>query len=98
MVYRKDDLSLEKLKIHDRLLTIEEQLKHDFNERIEFRKHMRKLFEKHDQTLYGNGSYGLTTHIKELQTSKDNHNFNIRAIWIASLAFLSKIIYDVVKS
>ena len=78
---KPEDLSLEKLKIHNRLEKLEEKLADDQADRKDFRDELKAAFKRHEEYFHGTSDKpGLLTRTKELETA---HGIHSKATWIA---------------
>lgn len=55
---------------------------------------IQTLLEKHDHILFGNESLGMKTQVDRLEEKEKIRQWSIRALWVAFLAALSKVLYD----
>ena len=87
------DLTLEKLKISERLTHLEAVLGKDCENREGFRKRIEQLLARHETAIFGdgNGNRGMSARVKELETAHLNHRWNIRTIWIAMLGVATEL-------
>lgn len=93
-----DGLSLEKLKIAERLTALEEQAKghnallklHNDNLIIILQTHAEDIKNlKH--TVHGNGSIGLNERVRAVEALIKQ----VRVIWVACLVFTANLVKDV---
>jgi hypothetical protein len=82
-----DDLTLEKLKIHERLASLETMLRDVFIE-------VRKDVDKHDEAIYGNGKPGLKTIVERLKEAEERRTWTIRAIGMAVIGLVANFIKE----
>lgn len=78
-----DQLTLEKLKIHERLASIETKMD-GFMERIEY----------HDSIINGNGHEGVKVKIDRLEVESSNRKWHIRTLWVVVLGAVSTIMIN----
>jgi Uri superfamily endonuclease len=86
-----DDLTLEKLKIVERLDTINTAV----ITFTESHRQIRELLYKHDSTLYGdgNGNKGMAVRVDRLEQDFENRKWHIRMLWSAIVAAIAKILH-----
>lgn len=104
-----DDLSLEKLKINERLHNVELQVArlvaHMESEvgtfqRIQSRvdenfNRIMQVIERHDKLLFGNGNPpGLLTKMDRIEQTEEDRKWHFRAIWGSVAAVAAKLAYD----
>lgn len=76
------ELSLEKLKIHERLVHIEKSISDDKEDTRNFRLELKDMMKTQHTVLFGDGEAkkGLITRTTELETAHNNH---ARLAWTA---------------
>lgn len=89
-----DDLQLEKLKIHERLVTLELAIAQHTARVIEITEHLKKMVENHDHIIHGNGDKGLKEKINTLEDCQQRHTWGMRAVWLALIALIGDLIKD----
>lgn len=82
-----EDLTLEKLKIHERLASLETILRDVLVE-------VRKDVDKHDEAIYGNGKPGLKTVVERLKEAEERRTWTIRAIGAAVIGLIANFIKE----
>ncbi len=104
MTMTKDILTLEKLRIDERLQSVEKQLevliKIKESEHENFLKSMERLMtlvEKHEKMIFGNGTPGMNVRVDRIEKSEERRGWTMRLIWSSIAALTAKILYDVVK-
>lgn len=100
----KDILTLEKLRIDERLQGVEKQLEVLIQlketEHESLSKSMERilaLVEKHEKMLFGNGHPGLNVRVDRVEKAEEGRVWTMRLIWTSIAALAAKILYDLVK-
>lgn len=92
-----EGLTLEKLKVSERLVSVENCVKHLVELHERDTAHVQVLLAKHNETLYGNGKEGITTRLKSLEDSAESRRFHIRMLWTATAGVAMKALWDLVR-
>lgn len=89
-----DGLSLEKLKIHERLAAVESQLIESKSSRdalITSLNQLKETVEKLDHIMFGNGNLGVTHKLDQLMKLADQVRSVLRKIlWVAMSVLIIK--------
>ncbi len=94
----KDELlTLEKLKIHERLQGVETKIEVLCNQVTLTTEGLKELVENHNKLLYGNGQAGLKEKVSALQASEEKRSWTLRALIIATLGLIANLIKDFMK-
>lgn len=91
----ENELTLEKLRVAERLSALETSLQSDHAARVEFRDELRKTLACINTTLRGNGGTGLLTRVGLLEQTEETRRWSLRALWGAVLMMGIKVIFDV---
>lgn len=83
----QSELTLEKLKIHERLAKIEGKI-----------DSINDFICKHELIINGNGNDGIVTKVSKLVNAEQNKQWHFRSIWVLMLGLVSKVVYDMVKN
>lgn len=83
-----DSLTLEKLKIHERVASVEVMLKEVLAE-------IRKDVDKHNEAIYGNGKPGLKTIVEQLKEAEKRRVWMIRAIGMAVIGPVANFVKEI---
>jgi hypothetical protein len=82
-------------EIISQLTEIEKQIARMEQKSLDGHVVITRLLEKHEHTLYGNGSQGITTRIDRLEISDKNRVWHFRAVWLAATAGIVKLFFDI---
>ena len=94
MVAEHNDLTLEKLKI-DARLSVVETIVNQINEKLEGMNTSIKDHIAEDRRLfYGNGGVGITTRLDRVEQREKSRQWTLRAIVVAVLGIIGKIVSD----
>ena len=74
-----DPLSLEKMRIHERLTTIEGKL-----------DNLIVIHQRHDAVLFGNGREGLIETVRSLKQTEESRRWTLRALVTGLIALIVK--------
>ena len=97
-----DDLTLEKIRVAERLQSLEDSVKHlDDNMGLMIGE-VRNYAIKHDAVLYGrNGEAGVITRVDRLEQSEVSRKIQAKAIWggiiTVGSTLIGKILHDWVR-
>lgn len=105
------DLNLEKMKIDDRLHSVELQtarlvahlesesgtLKRFHQDIVSSVQSLNEIIKKHDKIIMGDDGIGLVVKIDRLEKIEEDRKWTIRVIGSSVLAILTKIVFDIVK-
>lgn len=106
-----DDLSLEKLKINERLHEVEIQVarlvSHMESEQGTFVRiqnnvehnfqRVMQIIERHEKLFFGDGNAGMLTKIDRQEQVEEGRRWHFRVIWTAIVAMMFKIVHDLFK-
>lgn len=85
---KEDNLTLEKLKIHERLASLETIIKDSLSQ-------VRKDVDRHDTVIYGNGKPGLKSIVEKLVEAEEKRTWTIRAISLAVIGLIANFFKEV---
>ena len=94
----ENDLTLEKLKIHERLASIETLIK-EMSVQL---KNSESLVMSHiaedRKMFYGNGGLGLVTRLDRVEQNEKTRQWTLRAVVVAVLGVFVKMVSDLFKN
>src|SRR5258707_10744196 len=106
-------LSLEKLKINERLGSLEIQtariVSHLESEKGTWEryssnlqdnlKRLEEMIKRHDDLMIGNGvdKVGLMTKVDRIEQILKSWDWHLKALWTAIIGFVAKLVYDLVR-
>ena len=73
---------------------IDEILRHVESHNLEF-QYLRKMLEKHEEVIFGNGGVGLKTQVDRLEQTEQSRTWHLRALWVTILGMLAKMGFGV---
>lgn len=90
-----NELTLEKLRISERLTTLETIIKNDRVNQSRILTDMEEIIKRHDKTLHGAyGNNGLTTKVKVLEEKDKTRKWHLSFLWAGMSAALGKFLID----
>lgn len=99
-----EDLSLEKLKIVERLTSVEitmgkmvEHLQIMIKLKDESHASIQKILDRHDHDINGNGNIGLKTAVDRLVTTENNRRWHLRLIYGALVGLFLKNLFEFIS-
>jgi hypothetical protein len=90
-----DDLSLEKLKISERLASLETSVEMFLQENTREHNEIKLLLKKYDENIFGNGKPGLTTKVAKLEDSADNRRNMLIVLFTATAGLIVNRIWQI---
>ena len=81
-----DALTLEKLKIHERLASIETKLDAFLDGH-----------KKHSEIIFGNGDEGLKLKIDRLEVDYESRKWHFRTLWAVVIGIIGNLIFTFFK-
>ena len=90
------ELSLEKLKIHERLVLLEKAIIDDKEDTHSFRYELKEMLQRQHAILFGDGDQkkGLIGRTSELETIRGIHSKAIWTVFTVFVGLIGKTLWD----